>query len=171
MADTLTFSVAHETKQLPPDDHDGATSCLDLELEAHSVSSMDSSPGTLDWAATLSPVERSCIDLSTIEPCVKKAVANLESLKETMAFLEQQGRGGPLSPILSPAPSPIPPPVPARRMRPSSVRLCSIESACSDLSVEGVRTGIKKASVILERYRRPTLARTVSDVRYYSTVN
>lgn len=139
---TDTLSIVRETRE-------GSTcSSLDRPLETRSLSSVDSIAGRLDWAATLSPTDRSCIDLNTIEPCVNKAVANLESLKETLSLKEKLGLG--LEGVASPPPSPT------QRKRPASVRLRLVGSEDSDLSVEGVRTGI-----MLEKYRRTSLARKV----------
>lgn len=139
---TDTLSVSREVRTMS---REGSSCSSDRQFEARSVSSIDSSAGRLDWAATLSPIERSCIDLTTIEPCVNKAVANLESLKETLALKEKLEMEGLL-----------PPASPTQSKRPSSVRLRPAESEDSDLSVEGVKTGI-----MLEKYRRGSLARKV----------
>lgn len=138
MTDTLTLSIGREMK-VPKE---GSTCSSDRYIEARSTSSMESSSGRLDWAATLSPIERSCIDLTIIEPCVNKAVANLESLKETLALKEKLE----MEMVRSPSPT--------QRKRPSSVRMRKSED--SDLSVEGMKTG-----VMLEKYRRTSLAKKV----------
>ena len=91
-------------------------------------------------------MERSCIDLTNIEPCVNKAVANLESLKDTLAYKANQGISEQeLLPLAQ-----------SVRERPRSVKLKLVESSESNLSVEGIRTGI-----ILEKYRRASLAKKV----------
>ena len=91
----------------------------------------------LDWTATLSPKKRSCIDLGNVEPCVHKAVANLGALKEVLKHADSMSqhssffRRDSLSKV---------------RLRPISVQISSYSRNIfkdeSELSVEGVRTGI-----------------------------
>ncbi len=40
----------------------------------------------LDWIATLTPRKRSCISFDNVEPCVNKAVAGLETLKDALSL-------------------------------------------------------------------------------------
>jgi len=139
MTDTLTVGAISREARTRMGSSTSSEKNL-LETRTHSMSSteIDSKAG-LDWTATLSPMERSCIDLMNIEPCVKKAVANLESLKETLTLkMEQEAFA------------------PPKQARPSSVRLKSVDSEESDLSVEGFQTGI-----ILEKYRRAVLSKKV----------
>ena len=138
---TLTLPIGGEART------DGGSTCSsDRYLEGRSLSTTDDSCSAdrLDWTVVLSPIERSCIDLTTIEPCVNKAVANLESLKAILAFREMEG--------LPPLPPPLPPP----RKRPSSVRLSRSEAEESDLAVDGVKTGI-----LLDKHKRGPLTRKV----------
>ena len=58
-----------------------------------------SSRDEMDWMNTLSPKRRSCINLSSVEPCVNKVVAHLHCLKTqvdecTRQFLELASEPG-----------------------------------------------------------------------------
>ncbi len=111
-----------------------------------------SSSTRLDWTMTLTPKERSCINLINIEPCVNKAVGNLESLLDVLANkLDGEPELRPSSKFLSRTPpSPI---------RPVSFRLSALgrKRRDSELSVEGIPTG-----TTVERLRRHSLVKKVS---------
>lgn len=147
MAELETLSISREGKRESSDRYLEAHSFSSAEMRSYSETK-DGSASRLDWTAALSPIERSCIDLTTIEPCVNKAVANLESLKETLSLKASRE----IEPVLSASPT---------QRRPSTAtlvaRLKAAESEDSNLSVEGVRTG-----VMLDKFRRYSLAKKVS---------
>lgn len=102
------------------------------------------------WTETLSPRERTSISKANIDPCVRKAVSNLQDLKRSLEewgdeqkWEEGRGEGGRVrvgtattgtttttSDYLSSA---------ATHTRPTSVRINDREY--SDLSIEGFQTG------------------------------
>lgn len=135
---TLTLPIGREARA------EGSSCSSERCFGTRSVSTGSCSGDRLDWTAVLSPIDRSCIDLTTIEPCVNKAVGNLESLKAILASREME--------FLPPPP----PPLPSRRTRPSSIRLSLSEAEESDMAVEGVKTGI-----LLHKYRSGLLPRKV----------
>ena len=110
-----------------------------------------SSSTRLDWTLTLTPKQRSCINLVNIEPCVNKAMGNLESLMDVLSNkLEEDQELQPTSNFHSRRP-PSP-------NRPVSFRLSTLERnrRDSELSVEGVPTGIA-----IERLRKHALTKRV----------
>ena len=142
-SDVVTAPIPRETHNESPTSssergnfvEDGSSSLL-MQMESKSdVLGMD-------WTAMLSPTERSCIDLTVIEPCVNKALANLECLKKTLAFqvscgiLQQQKQLQDEQSLDSP-----------------QERVVRVKSKDSELSVEGFQTGIvryKPASVAIK---------------------
>ena len=110
-----------------------------------------SSSTRLDWTMTLTPKQRSCINLVHVEPCVSKAMGNLESLLDIIISRLDEADLRPTSRFHSiTAPSPV---------RPVSFRLSAVgrEKRDSELSVEGVPTG-----TTVERLRKHALAKKVS---------
>ena len=123
-----------------------------LTPDASSQHLLDTSSSTrLDWTLTLTPQERSCITLVSVEPCVNKAVDKLESLLDVLTNKldgEQELRPTSVFPN-TPQPSPT---------RPVSFMMNSIERdrRDSELSVEGIPMG-----TTVERLRKHTLERKV----------
>lgn len=111
-------------------------------LPSSSLSSLTSlesgriSAEALNWLAALSPRKRSCISLRNTEPCVNKALSNLEALKKMIAMREGESTGTPSPVHVGTGTAP----------RPKSVRVTDRSGSHTGLSVEGVKTG-----TVLER--------------------
>lgn len=145
-------SVSNDTEQINAEN-------LSVDYKPEDTTSVDSEREslttftTLDWTATLSPARRSCINLTNVEPCVNKAMVNLQALKEALLLKACLHYETP--------PETVTVSVVDSKEQPKSVSVQVSTTADSDptgLSVEGVRTGILVEKYgIIEKVRIPLL--------------
>lgn len=134
-------SVSSDTEQINAENLYKPEDTTSIDSERESLTTFT----TLDWTATLSPARRSCINLTNVEPCVNKAMVNLQALKEALllkACLQP--------PAYETPPETVTVSVVDSKEQPKSVSVQVSTTADSDptgLSVEGVRTGI-----LVEKY-------------------
>lgn len=121
-AETLSReSFKDETAENSPLEQDGAPSSSSISEESR-----------LDWTSTLSPIKRSCIRMTNIEPCLNKAMDNLEALKQSLSLKESYQHRA--SMVVTSA---------NKRSRATSmgITINTAEEHDPELSVEGVQTG------------------------------